>query len=88
MCIRDSNYPFALASGADIKKTPLTISDLNFSVAATPSSTKDYFIAISNPQKTVTVYSNSTGKGKISTISPSGTTKTDMSSLTGDFQLP
>lgn len=81
--------PFILITSADIKSNNgFKIKDAdNFSVKATTTTKNDYFIAIKNYPSYYSVFSNGTGKGKITSITPDTVTKTDMSSLVGDYQI-
>lgn len=79
--------PFVLLTSADIKKDGgFKLATEDFSVKASTTTKSDYFIVIKNYPSYYSVFSNGTGAGKISTITPSTVTKTDMASLVGNYQ--
>lgn len=80
--------PFILLTSADIKKdSGFKLDTENFSVKATTTTKSDYFIVIKNYPSYYSVFSNSSGAGKITSITPETITKTDMTSLVGDYQI-
>lgn len=79
--------PFVLLTSADIKKDGgFKLTTENFSVKASTTTKSDYFIVIKNYPSYYSVFSNGTGAGKISSITPSTVTKTEMTSLVGNYQ--
>lgn len=79
---------FILKTSADIKKDGgLKLDTENFSIKATTSTKKDYFIVIKNYPSYYSIFSNGTGFGKVTSITPTNITKTDMSSLVGNYQI-
>ena len=79
---------FSLKTSADIKKDGgLSLPVENFSIKATTSTKSDYFVAIKNFPSYYSVFSNGTGKGSITSITPSTITKKDNTSLVGDYQI-
>jgi hypothetical protein len=79
--------PFILTTSAKIKKNGgFNLDTQDFSVKATTTTISDYFIVIKNYPSYYSVFSNGTGNGKITSITPQTITKTDMTSLVGDYQ--
>jgi hypothetical protein len=84
---------FTLTTSSEIKNGGLNIPSENFSVSATTATKNDYFVLIKNfgskESKTVSdiysIFSSGNGKGKVNSITPSTITKTDTSSVTGDY---
>ncbi len=78
--------PFVLINGASINKDKkISILQENFTVNGTVNSKSDFFIAIKNSKSGYSIFSNGNGKGKITSIEPSAITKTDLTSLVGDY---
>jgi hypothetical protein len=80
--------PFILTTSAKIKKDggfKLTTED--FSVKATAAAKNDYFVIFRNYPSYYSVFSNGTGTGKVSSITPETITKTDMTSLAGNYKI-
>lgn len=78
--------PFILKTSADIKKDGgLALKEEDFSVKATTTTKSDYFVAIKNYPSYFSVFSNGKGAGKITSITPTTVTKTDSTSLVGDY---
>ena len=80
--------PFILKTSADIKKDGgFKLDTESFSVKATTSTKSDYFVAVKNYPSYYSVFSNGTGAGKITSITPTTVTKTDMNSLVGNYSI-
>jgi len=80
--------PFVLENGTDINKNKkLTLNQENFTVNGTVTTKSEYFIAIKNSTAIYSIFSSSTGKGKITSIEPTTVTKTDLTSITGDYTI-
>ncbi len=78
--------PFILKTSADIKKDGgLALKEEDFSVKTTTTTKSDYFVAIKNYPSYFSVFSNGKGAGKITSITPTTVTKTDSTSLVGDY---
>jgi hypothetical protein len=78
--------PFILKTSADIKKDGgLTLKGQDFSIKATTTTKSDYFIVIKNYPSYFSVFSNSKGAGKITSITPTTVTKQDTTSLVGNY---
>jgi hypothetical protein len=84
---------FTLTTSSEIKNGGLNISSENFSITAATTTKNDYFVLIKNfgskESKTIgdiySIFSNGSGKGKVNSITPNTISKTDTSSLTGDY---
>ena len=80
--------PFVFKTSADIKKdSGLSLATENFSIKASVSSKSDYFILIKNFKPVYSVFSNGTGSGKVSSISPETVTKENTNLVTGDYLI-
>lgn len=80
--------PFVLTNSADInKEKKLTLVEENFIINGTVTSKSDFFIALKNFQSLYSVFSSGNGKGKITSIEPTTVTKTDLTSITGDYTI-
>jgi hypothetical protein len=80
--------PFVLTNSADInKEKKLTLVEENFIINTTVTSKSDFFIALKNFQSLYSVFSSGNGKGKITSIEPTTVTKTDLTSITGDYTI-
>ena len=78
--------PFVLTNSADInKEKKITLAEENFIINCTTTSKSDFFVALKNFQSTYSVFSSGNGKGKITSIEPTTITKTDLTSITGDY---
>jgi len=77
--------PFSLISSADIKTKALTLPTENITINATTTTKSDFFVLLKNLKSAYSVFSNGTGAGKITSITPSTITKQDMNSLVGDY---
>jgi len=78
--------PFTLKSSTDLNKDKkLTLDTENLTINGTVTSKSDYFIAIKNFNSIYSVFSSGNGKGKITSIEPTTVTKTDLTSLVGDY---
>jgi len=78
--------PFVLTNSTDInKEKKITLTEENFTINCTTTSKSDFFIALKNFQSIYSVFSSGNGKGKITSIEPSTITKTDLTSITGDY---
>jgi hypothetical protein len=80
--------------GADIKKeNGISLPSENVTVNTTITSKSDYFVFLKNyglpkgvtAKNVYSIFSNSNGNGKISSIIPNTITKTSMNSLVGDY---
>lgn len=78
---------FILKTSADIKKDGGFKLDPDFSVKATTSTKNDYFIVIKNYPSYYSIFSSGTGVGKVTSITPTNITKTDINSLVGNYQI-
>jgi hypothetical protein len=81
------NTPFSLVSSADIKTRGLTLPTENITINATTTTKSDFFILLKNLKSVYSVFSNSTGAGKITSIDPSSVTKQNTDSLIGDYLI-
>jgi hypothetical protein len=88
--------PFVLKSSADIKKEGgLSLSSENVTIKATTTTKNDFFVMIKDyglsqgvtATSAYSVFSNGTGAGKVSSISPETITKENTSTLTGDYLI-
>ena len=80
--------PFVLKTSADIKKdSGLSLKGEDFSIKATTTTKNDYFTVIKNYPSYFSVFSNSKGTGKITSITPTTVTKQDTTSLVGNYQI-
>jgi hypothetical protein len=80
--------PFNFKTSAEIKSNGgLNLVTENFEIKATVSSKSDFFILIKNFKPVYSVFSNGTGAGKVSSISPDTVTKKDPSLVTGDYLI-
>lgn len=80
--------PFVLKTSADVKKDGgFKLDTENFSVKATPSTKNDYFVVVKNYPSYYSVFSSGTGAGKVTSITPTTVTKTDMNSLVGNYSI-
>ena len=79
--------PFVLKTSAEINKAGGFSLDDTFSVKATTTTKTDYFVVIKNYPQYYSVFSNGKGTGKISTIQPTTVTKSETSSLTGNYSI-
>lgn len=77
--------PFQFTTGAQIKKTKtLDLPTENFSISITnPAS--EFFILLKNYRNGFSVFSSGSGKGKVTSISPTSVTKTDLNTITGEY---
>lgn len=85
-----ANYetPFVLKIGADInKEKKLSLTQENFTINGTVTSKSEYFIAIKNFKSIYSVFASGTGKGKITSVEPATVTKTDLTSISGDYTI-
>jgi len=79
---------FSLKNSADVKKDGgLSLSTENLNIKCTTSSKSDYFIVIKNFKPVYSVFSNGSGSGKVSTITPSTVTKENLNLITGDYTI-
>jgi hypothetical protein len=79
--------PFILITSADIKKDGgFKLATEGFSVKATTTKS-DYVVVIKNFPSYYSVFSSGTSTGKVSSITPETITKTDMTSLAGNYQI-
>jgi len=80
--------PFILKTSADIKKDGgFKLDTESFSVKATTSTKSDYFVVVKNYPSYYSVFSSGTGAGKVTSITPTTVTKTDMNSLVGNYSI-
>jgi len=80
--------PFVLKTSADIKKDGgFKLDTESFSVKATTSTKSDYFVIVKNYPSYYSVFSSGTGAGKVTSITPTTVTKTDMNSLVGSYSI-
>ena len=80
--------PFVLKNSAQInKEKSIKLAQENFEIKGTVTSKTDFFIAIKNFKPVYSVFSSGNGKGKITSIEPSTVTKTDLTSLIGDYSI-
>lgn len=80
--------PFTLKTSSDIKKAGgLSLSLENFEIKATTTTKSDYFVLIKNFPSYYSVFSNGTGTGKITSISPTNVTKDNTSTITGNYLI-
>ena len=80
--------PFVLKTSSDIKKDGgLSLSTENLVIKASTTTKSDYFIVIKNLKPFYSVFSNGTGAGKISSISPETITKENKTVITGDYLI-
>lgn len=78
--------PFILKTSADIKKDGgLNLKGEEFTIKASTTTKNDYFVVIKNYPSYYSVFSNSKGTGKITSITPATVTKQDMTSLVGNY---
>ncbi|MDD2483091.1 MAG: hypothetical protein PHE32_02170 [Candidatus Shapirobacteria bacterium] len=78
--------PFTLKSATDLNKAKkLTLDQENLIINGTVASKTDYFVVIKNFNSVYSVFSSGNGKGKITSIEPSPVTKTDLTSIVGDY---
>jgi len=75
--------PYTLSTSADIKKSGISVAE--FKITATPSDTA-YYILLQNTNDTYSLFSSSTGKGKLISTEPEAQ-KEDNGAITGDYQL-
>jgi len=79
---------FVLKNSSDIKKDGgLSLSTENLVIKATTSTKNDYFVLIKNFKPEYSVFSNGSGNGKVSTITPSTIAKGNLSLITGDYSI-
>jgi hypothetical protein len=79
---------FVLKTSADIKKDGgLTLNLENFEIKGSVTSKNDYFILLKNLPSYYSVFSNGTGKGSITKITPDTVTKEDKTSLVGNYLI-
>lgn len=80
--------PFVLTNSVDInKEKKLSLVEENFIINGIVTSKSDYFIALKNFQSIYSVFSSGNGKGKIISIEPTIVTKTDLTSIIGDYVI-
>lgn len=80
--------PFILKTSADIKKDGgFKLDTESFSVKATTTTKSDYFVVVKNYPSYYSVFSSGTGTGKVTSITPTTVTKTDMNSLVGSYKI-
>lgn len=80
--------PFVLKTSADIKKdNGFKLATENLTINATTTTKSDYFVLIKNFPIAYSLFSNGTGTGKVSSITPDTITKTNLNSLVGDYIL-
>jgi len=78
--------PFVLTNSTDInKEKKIILSEENFTINCITTSKNDFFIGLKNFQSIYSVFSSGNGKGKIISIEPTTITKTDLTSITGDY---
>ncbi|HEX8923450.1 MAG TPA: hypothetical protein VF828_01810 [Patescibacteria group bacterium] len=86
--------PFSLKSGADLKKSgTIGLDTENFSIKATPSSAGEFFVLIKNygipsgssAKINYSVFSSSSGTGKVTSITPETVTKDNKNQISGDY---
>jgi len=78
--------PFTLKNGTEINKDKkISLSQENLTINGTVTSKSDFFILIKNINNSYSVFSNGNGKGKITSIEPNIITKTDLTSIVGDY---
>ncbi|HPT65957.1 MAG TPA: hypothetical protein PK257_01420 [Candidatus Woesebacteria bacterium] len=78
--------PFTLKSATNLNKSKkLTLDSEGLIINGTVNSKNDYFIVIKNFNSVYSVFSSGNGKGKITSIEPSTVTKTDLTSIVGDY---
>lgn len=77
--------PFQFITGAQIKKTKtLALPTENFSISVTnPAS--EFFVLLKNYHQNFSVFSSGSGKGKVTSISPTSFTKADPNTITGEY---
>ncbi|MFA5749659.1 MAG: hypothetical protein WC895_00345 [Candidatus Shapirobacteria bacterium] len=79
---------FILKTSSDIKKDGgLSLTLENFEIKASTTTKNDYFILIKNFNNFYSVFSNGTGAGKISSISPDSVTKENKTTLVGNYLI-
>lgn len=84
------NYetPFVLKTSTSIKKDGnLSLDTENFSINTTTTTKSDYFVLIKNYPAYYSIFSNGTGNGKITSISPGSVTKKDMTNILGNYLI-
>ena len=78
--------PFTLKTGNEINKDKkISLAQENLNINGTVTSKNDFFILIKNINNNYSVFSNGSGKGKITSIEPNTFTKTDLTSIVGDY---
>lgn len=78
---------FVLLTGAQINKEKnIALNQYGFVVNATATSKAEFFIALKNFGTKYSIFSSSTGKGKITSVEPSTLVKSDLNTLVGDYQ--
>ncbi len=86
--------PFVFKSSADIKKeNGISLPAENITVSATTTTKSDFFVMLKNyglpkgitAKTAYSIFSNGTGAGKISSISPNTVTKSSITSIVGDY---
>jgi uncharacterized protein YcfL len=79
---------FVLKTSADVKKDGgFSLPLEKFTVKASTTTASDYFIVIKNFKSYYSIFSNGTGTGKVSSISPEGVTKENKTTITGDYLI-
>ena len=73
--------PYTLSTSADIKTDGISVAD--FTIMATPADSA-YYVLLQNPNQTYSLFSSSTGKGKLISTEPQAE-KEDNGLLTGDY---
>jgi len=79
---------FVLKTSSDIKKAGgLSLPLENLEIKATTTTKSDYFVLIKNFPSYYSVFSNGTGAGKITSISPTNVTKDNTSTIIGNYLI-
>jgi len=80
--------PFVLTNSTDVNKAKkISLIEENFIINGTVVSKSDYFIVLKNFGSSYSIFSSGNGKGKIISIEPTTVTKTDLTSITGDYTI-
>lgn len=83
---------FSLLSVADLKKTPLTLSDDTVSIKVSPATGNNYLVLIKNfavkdSHQLYSIFSDGSGKGTIGTMNPTGLAHDSTTIIIGDYLL-
>jgi hypothetical protein len=79
---------FVLKTSSDIKKTSgLSLPLENFEIKSSTTTKSDFFVLIKNFSSYYSVFSNGTGAGKITSISPASVIKENTTTITGNYLI-